>query len=74
MPTYILPGLCLLLLAISVLCVYGVWKAVKIREYEEKQRYYLEKALKARGLWDEYRLAVRDSLELWGRDEPAVKR
>ncbi|MCS3469948.1 hypothetical protein M2401_003688 [Pseudomonas sp. JUb42] len=68
---YILLGVVVVLVLVSALCLNIVWKAVKINDSAEKQRHYLLRALKARGLWDDYQLAMRDAWELWGRDERA---
>ncbi|MCK9709871.1 hypothetical protein [Pseudomonas syringae] len=73
MATYILSGVVVFLLLVCALCLRAVWKAVQMNDHDEKQRRYLEKALKARGLWNEYQLAMRESWEMWGRDERADK-
>lgn len=73
MAIYILSGVVLLLLLICAVCLSAVWKAVRMADHAEKQRHYLDKALKARGLWDDYQLALRDSWEMWGREERADK-
>jgi hypothetical protein len=69
MAIYILSGVTLLLVLISGICFCGVWKAVRMQDYAEKERHYLEKALKARGLWDDFQLASRDALLLWSIEE-----
>jgi hypothetical protein len=71
MSVYILSAVVVVLVLICALCVNAVWKAVQIHDSAEKERHYLQKALKARGLWDDYQLAVRDSWEMLGRDERA---
>ncbi|MDQ0655217.1 hypothetical protein [Pseudomonas cedrina] len=68
---YILSGMVVVLVLVCALCVSAVWKAVQINDSAEKQRHYLHKALKARGLWDDYQLAMREAWEMWGRDERA---
>lgn len=73
MAIYILSGVVVFLLLVCALCLRVVWKAVGMNDHDEKQRRYLEKALKARGLWNDYQLAMRDSWEMWGRDERADK-
>lgn len=73
MTLYILSGTVVLLLLFCGACLSAVWKAVRLADYAEKERHYLEKALKARGLWDDYQHALRDSLEIWGREERAGK-
>lgn len=73
MAIYILSGAVVFLLLVCSLCLRAVWRAVQIKDYGDKQRRYLEKALKARGLWNDYQLATRESLEMWGRDERADK-
>lgn len=73
MTLYILSGTVVLLLLICAVCLSAVWKAVRLAEYADKEHHYLEKALKARGLWDDYQHALRDSLEIWGREEQADK-
>ncbi|EKT4528328.1 hypothetical protein [Pseudomonas asiatica] len=73
MTLYILSGMVVLSLLVCAGCLSAVWKAVRLADYAEKQRHYLEKALKARGLWDDYQHALRDSLEIRGREERANK-
>lgn len=73
MAIYILSGVVLLLVLICAACLSAVWKAVLMADHDEKQRHYLDKALKARGLWDDYQLAQRDAWEMWGREERADK-
>jgi hypothetical protein len=73
MVIYILSGVVVFLLLVCAICLRAVWRAVQIKDYFDKQRLYLEKALKARGLWNDYQLATRESLEMWGRDERADK-
>ncbi len=73
MTLYILSGVVVLLLLICAVCLSAVWKAVRLADHAEKQRHYLDKALTARGLWDDYQHALRDSLEMWGREERANK-
>lgn len=73
MTLYILSGVVVLLLLICAVCLSAVWKAVRLADHAEKQRHYLDNALKARGLWDDYQHALRDSMEMWGREERANK-
>lgn len=73
MAIYILSGVVVFLLLVCSLCLRAVWKAVQMNDHGEKQQRYLEKALKARGLWNDYQLAMRESWEMWSRDEHSDK-
>lgn len=73
MAIYILSSVVLLLVLICAACLSAVWKAVRMADHDEKQRHYLDKVLKARGLWDDYQLAQRDAWEMWGSEERADK-
>lgn len=67
MLTYFFAGLSLiLLLACAVFC-NAILKALRMQEHDEKHRHYLEMALKASGIWDDYQLAFRHSWELWAQ-------
>lgn len=67
MIVYILAGMSALLLLVCVVCFRAVLKAVRMQEYDEKHRHYLEMALKENGLWDDYQRAFRRSWELWAQ-------
>lgn len=46
-----------------------------MQEHNDKHRHYLELALKASGLWDDYQRVFRHSWELWAQadNEPRAK-
>lgn len=75
MTVYLLAGLSLLLLLVCVVCFRAVLKAVRMQEHDEKQRHYLEMALRESGQWDDYQRAFRRSWELWAQadDESRAK-
>lgn len=75
MATYFFAGLSLLLLLVCGVCFSAILKAVRMQEHEEKHRHYLEMALKASGLWDDYQRAFRHSWELWAQadNDPQAK-
>jgi hypothetical protein len=75
MAIYILSGVVLLLVLICAACLSAVWKAVRMADHDEKQRHYLEMALRASGHWDDYQRALRHSWELWAQaeNEPRAK-
>jgi membrane protein involved in colicin uptake len=69
MTTYLLAGLSLFLLLVCGVCLNAVWKAVSMQQDDREQRHYLEIALRASGLWDDYQRALRHSWELRGQAE-----
>lgn len=75
MAIYLLAGLSLCLLLVCGVCIIAVLKAVRMQEHNEKQRHYLEMALRDSGLWDDYQRALRHSWELWtqAENEPRAK-
>jgi hypothetical protein len=74
MATYLFAGLSLFLLLVCGVCFNAVLKAVRMQEQDEKQRHYLEMALKASGLWDGYQRALRHSWELWAQADSEPRR
>lgn len=73
MAIYILTGVCLFLLLLCGLGFNALRRMFMDAEDAEKQRLYLDKALRARGMWDDYQLAWRDSWRLRGEAERAER-
>lgn len=73
MGIYILSGLCLFLLLLCVLGFNALRRMFMDAEDAKMQRLYLDKALRAHGIWDEYQLAWRDSWRLRGEAERAER-